>query len=175
MTGSCAACEVPFAKGERFVLQGTEAFHRRCIPQAQRSVLTRTRLELVREKHRADSLHADRARIMRINDDLGDTNRKRLADMEGLSERVDEIAAVMKRQTEAMTRQRETIDRLTSTNTTLRAANDVLRGERDALRAQLIQQATAALPQPSDPPATTAKDTRDDTEVRFSLLELDVT
>lgn len=65
MAATCAACLTAIPSGDKFVLSGTEVFHRRCAPNIARSVGTRAKLEIVRLKTEAlrERQEAAQARI----------------------------------------------------------------------------------------------------------------
>jgi hypothetical protein len=164
MAASCAACLAPIATGERFVLSGTEVFHRTCARGINRSKATR--LEL---------------RVTELERDL-QLARNNLAASRGFGESRAQLADRIQRDKDAVDRDLQKA----------RAARDAaLRDssywqERFAAAERLLvrtradadaAEAIRARPPPPPPQGSenppVAKDDRDATEIRFSLLELD--
>lgn len=171
MAASCAACLLPIAKGDKFVLSGTEVFHGRCTMRVGTTRSIRARLEL---------------RVIEVERDLS-LVRDQLENQRTATASEREIA----RRTE---RERDGIDRELRV---ARAARDAAlrdstywqeRGRAEkadgdrlaaALRADLARAradlAAAQARRPLEPTEgqQVAKEDRDATEIRFSLLELD--
>lgn len=180
MAKTCASCLAPIAKGQAFVIAGTEVFHRKtwCIQNIAASVGTERKLRIVeletmvgrlRNEARQD---ADRRldEQARIYNDVTcklrrDLDAQRSRDLAMDSARADQIS------------------RLTRERDQLAAELRRLHGEialRQAIGSRADQPTTvtvtavaiSATPAPEIPPepVTPAKD---DAEQRFSLLELD--
>jgi DNA-binding transcriptional LysR family regulator len=99
VAATCAACERPIAKGDKFSVIDTEVFHRACVTNSAQSVLTRTKIALLRARQAVnDQAHADglRVRIRELEDELGVQlfvrHGKRYTQMTEAGERILEIA-----------------------------------------------------------------------------------
>lgn len=166
---ACAACNGPITSNDRFVLSGTEAFHRNveCIRGIARSALTRAKAETIAAREEALSLRRELAEVKISNRDIEedwDATRKLLLRSEN--------ALVIERgktATERIARERIERDSETSASRRRQLENDLAaaRAEIVRLQADAIRRAT------DDLPAVAANDQRDATEIRFSLLEID--
>lgn len=164
MAATCAACLSPIAAGDRFVLSGTEVFHRTCARGINRS--QRTRMEL---------------RILELERELA-AERAAVQNLRGAADAELNIARKIKREVEGMDRDlrvaragRDAALRDSAYWQERHAAAErskaLLRSEIDALT-EAARVRVAPPPQGGETPAAT-KDDRDATEIRFSLLELD--
>lgn len=142
------------------VLFGTEAFHKRCLVNASKSVLARTRHELAVAQCRIAGLEADNRRAA---EDLAALHAQAMRagragqHLEALLKDAREDAANAHASAQL---RKETLDNLLAERN--RLANE-LAAERAKVRE--MTQASEAGDKHSDG--------RDDTEIRFSLLELD--
>ena len=161
MAAQCAICAEPIVKGMKFVLAGTEVFHDRCA--AFRG--THTSIGNTRHQHLVD-LEAKNAAFWRQQDELQTQLRvlkdKVVKETERLVQRIEDADA----NTNSWRRRYE----LTRTDL------ERTEVERDQARRELAVARQYGLP-PASAPATTPEqkpaDTRDATEIRFSLLDLD--
>lgn len=185
MPPTCAVCRVPFQRGgERFVIAETQAVHRSCASRIGVSVLVRTQMALEvargevadlrgqlgaseaardraeqqqrREFDRADFLRANVDRLNRHEVDARSARAALLASQERIRDLEDELRT---RRQEA---ERERSN-AASARTEL-ALHQTLAGSRIASPEPIAATGTGT----PDP------ERRDDTEVRFSLLELDL-
>lgn len=173
----CAGCEDPIVDGDPFVLWGTEVFHkdRACTALISRSLGTRQKLAIAKLKQeqiafdkqihelkqRNQFLEA-RADQLVIAAENAQKDKQRVAALaEDLSQRNDAIAASS---TGLRATLRTARDRVTDLETQLATA----RAEITKLKSDALKQ--AAMDLPAKKPET---DTRDATEIRFSLLEID--
>ena len=168
---TCAACLEPLGGGEKFVLAGTEVFHRECAKDIASSIGHRQKQEIVRLRGLLDRATADAEMATQRAQNFEGESRRALSDNRHLQ-----------------------LDLARSeTNTrTLRHSVDRARDERDAAieetrslsvaverqrRELALHAAMGPVPAPATatPDSKAATDTRDDTEIRFSLLEIDST
>jgi hypothetical protein len=167
----CAACEQPIEKGERFVLAGSEVFHKtkECVSRIAASRYVRMRKEATR--------------LARQNHLLEAENRRNADAMKGAHRRIEAIRADLDGSVEAMKRQLRTAEReraeALSREMAARQECEMLRQVHGNTVAEirrlqgLLQEATAKPATAPAPAAPDVRDTRDDAQVRFSLLELD--
>jgi len=175
MGAHCAVCRQPITKQTRFKVAGTEAIHDACLSQLSQSVLHRLRrrhdeivatmTSLEQRALRAENqLTLSRQLVVERERDLDVLRRDRdrlREDLSALRTRAadNEAAAWHRGQRVGQ----EILDRLA-------AERDAARRERDAARAELaLFHALHA----STPAREPAKDERDASEIRFSLLDLD--
>jgi hypothetical protein len=167
MAAICASCERPIAKGEHFVLSGTEVFHGRCANQigTARSV----RLEL-----RAIELRRD---LSMARDEANAARREAQTQRE-----IAQTIARERRQADNDLRKARAVrdDAIRDARLWQARAEDLERQLVTALQAQTrlaaeIAARAQAAAAPTTAPATPdpAKDDRDASEIRFSLIELD--
>lgn len=174
MAATCAACLGPIAKGERFVLSRTEVFHARCVTAIARSMRAKLEQEVIRLGHDVSQLADDQRRLT----ETANAASRRADSVSRLLEREREEGAAKFRASERAK------DAAIRDRDISRARADQLETERDAARRELAvmrQYGTATTPAPAATPAPAptavepAKDQRDDSEIRFSLLEIDPT
>lgn len=142
------------------VLFGTEAFHKQCLPNAARSVLSRTRHELAVAQCRIAALEAE--------------NRNLTADAFALREVAQRATRASEHAESLLKAAREDTANAHASAQLRKETLDGIIAERNRLYNELaaerakvreMTQASEAGAKPSDG--------RDDTEIRFSLLELD--
>jgi hypothetical protein len=159
MPGVCAACLVPLAKGEKFVLMGTEVVHPGCVGGV--TVMTKLRRDLIESEREKGYLQRELRAQRDHAENLG---------------RVREI------ETRELAETKEAMRRRFHLEDEYRAQRDNARAERDrafVLRDEALRQAEsarreAALHPIRDAPAAPPEvDDRDPAEIRFSLLDLD--
>jgi hypothetical protein len=149
----CAACEQPIAKGQKFVLAGTEVFHRtkECVARIASSRLTRLRQEATRlarrchqleaqDRRHADAIKGAQHKIDAIEADLA-------GNVEIMKRRIDELEQV--RLERDLLRERAAVKE--QLNRTLLASNDRLRTENHRLRAVAAVPALAQLTPQTSP------------------------
>lgn len=160
----CAVCAKPIAKPQKWKISGTEVFHEACVVaygtagslshRQQRQIadlradIERLRYEVESEKHKAAHERANAKRIADERDRQGNELGQALVDVRAYRLRMEEA----RRDRDEATAQRDA-------------------ARREAQLHQTIQGAPAA-PAPISTPEV-AKDERDATEVRYSLMELD--
>ncbi len=174
MAATCAGCLRDIPKGDPFVLWGTEVFHRRCAKRIATSAGTKQKLEIQRLKTELEhaAIEARDARADYRN--LEDTTAERLRRVAALETRMGSLDASVEAYKNRLARDHANNVRLEEANSALITERRVLRDEIAAARADIARLQTAALARATDDlPAPVAKDTRDDTEIRFSLLEID--
>jgi hypothetical protein len=175
MAATCAACLRPIIKGGHpFVLSGTEVFHRACAQSIERSIATKQKLEIQRLKSaelesRREAANARiETQVAQNNARESEQNTQRAMDQLAVERELRRAAEAQRRAADRATERaaqarREVEDDLTSVRGQLTAArNEILRLQNEAIR-----NATDQLPVPP------VADSRDATEIRFSLLELD--
>lgn len=163
MARSCAACLSPIDQGDKFVLSGTEVFHRRCAGNIDRSIGQRQKQEIIRLRAEVARERADAAKF-KIDAQEEKNTAERFIDRLHQSEGAHSSTA---RQLEAERVQNRA---LSAARSQAQRELDTARAEIQRLQIAALERATSAIPEPVKP-----KDTRDDTEIRFSLLELDGT
>lgn len=169
MSATCAACLGPIAKGQPFVLEGTEVFHRtrRCVAAIERS--NATQLKLAVQKLRSESLSLrqeaanERIKAQHLDTTITDLKQE-IARLK--TDRTNETERVRTEQAMRRSAERSYADVGQRHRETL-AQLDAMRAENARLQAELLRRATDQLPVPQE------SDHRDPTEIRFSLLELD--
>jgi len=170
VSAKCAGCLQPIEKGQPFVLSGTEVFHRtvRCQRLIAKSVLTRLRTELVQAKAEAleNRRQAANARIDKQNLE---------AEVTQAHQARDRARAVGDSWIAQYRSARDHGNQLQSDNAALTSERAQLRNELAAARAEIAQLKDAALRRATQDIVVQQEtnDTRDDTEIRFSLLEID--
>jgi predicted RNase H-like nuclease (RuvC/YqgF family) len=163
----CAACEQPITKGQKFVLAGTEVFHRtkECVARIASSKLTRLRQEATRLAHRC---HHYEAQEHRLADALEGARRK----VDAIETRVAGDVEIMKRRVGELERIRLERDLLREQMAAKEQLLAQLKAANDRLQAAVVQ-AQAQQASPASDVVRDGRDGRDDAEVRFSLLEID--
>jgi hypothetical protein len=172
VTATCAACMQPITKATRFVLCGTEALHRACVVNSARSLANRQAqriLELERLLELAQRGTRDAARSCEVYVTRAD-HAVAAARAEALAAHAAQVAA----ENTALVAHRA-CRALTSKLSDVSEARDETVRERDAARSEAaLHQALG--PAPSAPAAAHAEVAelgKDDTEQRFSMMELD--
>lgn len=160
MAAQCAICNGPITKtGEKFVLAGTEAFHDRCAVSrgTHTSIGNRRLQQLVELEREVAQLKREHNAISRGMEGANTVLRQQVADSQQETRNAEGNAQSWRRRYEEARGELE--------QQTTSAA---------ALRTEVTRLTALARQQPA-PAATTSKpaDTRDDTEIRFSLLDLD--
>lgn len=168
MAATCATCLKPIVEREKFVLAGTEVFHARCAlatgtTQSVKAKLDQTIVELTREtamlRVQLAASRRDAEKAVEISGRIANERDKADAAERSWRRRLDDA----------------------------RAERDRFAYERDKALEDLavIRQRLGSAPLVTQPPTSVpatpvaaatpepAKDERDDTEIRFSLLELD--
>src|SRR5271170_6353633 len=160
MAAVCAACLQPIRSGTPFVLAGTEVFHRNasCASRIAQSVGWRTRVE--RDQLRIDVDEA-RGEIARTQHKLELTRDDRARAQEAQRRAETQLRTSDRR------RQAAENDREMAIVERDRAMREL------AIVRQFGQPAAVSAGSVTTPESTPAKDDRDASEVRFSLLELD--
>ena len=157
MAAQCAICAEPIVKGVKFVLAGTEVFHDRCAAfrGTHTSIGNRRHQQLV-------DLEAKVAAFWRQQDELQTQLRvlkdKVVKETERLVQRIEDADA----NTNSWRRRYEAA----------RADLERAEVERDQARRELAVARQYGMPAATTPEPKPA-DTRDATEIRFSLLETD--
>lgn len=173
---TCAACGGVIGKGERFVLAGTEVFHRNaaCVRDIARSALTRAKAETLQVREQLARVEREALSLRR---ELADTK----LELQGMETEWDATRKLLNRAENARVGERQRVteqarlvenaDRqLDAIRGQLRQSQNELataRAEIARLQSDALRRATDDLPVPAE------KDTRDATEIRFSLLEID--
>jgi hypothetical protein len=153
-TGQCAICMQELTRP--FVIAGTEVFHAECAAQqgTHTSIGNRRHQQLV-------LMESNHATVKRSYEDIG-TQLRVLKDKVGkeserMIQRIEDTEATANSWRRRYELARTDVERITA--------------ERDQMRAE-IEAARRAAPIPATPESKPA-DTRDATEIRFSLLETD--
>lgn len=149
MAASCAACLLPIVRGQRFLVEGTEVFHARCVGQSYRS---RLRLSEQRVRELESQLSGTRRAASRVE---SEANRLR-----------NEVASAQARalilegQVARLQAQRELdVDRMAASGDELRATRNELASVRLELEAFR--------------PKDMVEDDVDATVQRFKMLEFE--
>jgi seryl-tRNA synthetase len=154
MAAECAVCRKAILRNDRFVLDGTEAFHPYCLQDRYRSALR------VAQQHQTElqkQLDATRRAAARIEED----------ERRARNEASQRHAAQIRLESQAATLR----DELARSQERLRAVEGALaaaRNEGATLRAEV-----AKVRQETVPAEDTKNDIVDASSVRFGLLELD--
>ena len=166
---TCAACEWPIERGQKFVLSGTEVFHKRkeCLAGISRSLLVRTRMEVTKQTHRAHHFEAQFKRALEAAEDLNDTTARAVEASEVAVQRLEAEKAARRAAEESATLRKETLNTLQRDRASVVADLEVARRRIRELEAE-------ELARESPPTTSDTADTTDDTATRFSLLELDL-
>lgn len=156
MSAQCAICMGPITRGMKFVLSGTEVFHPECAAQrgTHNSIGNQRRQQLVELEERVRVMGAKTNQAA----DVVETTRKRLVALDDQNERLMQDFA--RAQANERSWRRRYDEAIVERDRALREL---------AVARQYAQQQPAALVTPESKP----RDTRDDTEIRFSLLEID--
>lgn len=163
MAGSCAICLQPITDGTKFVVAGTEVFHRGCVAArgTRTSIGNRRHQRLIaleaenmQLRDQAARAEAAEAEVRRLREQL-ETSRKSFDVVTRDRDRLIDNEAEYRRQRNAALRERDEAN----------AARDAARREL-ALMQQLAQ--SQASPPASEDPAR-----QDEAQERFRLLELD--
>jgi len=171
MAAICAACRQPITKRDRFVIEGTEVFHRhrRCVAAIPNSVATRLQLEITDLRARAEQSDANAAYHQRRGEELGKTLSELRSKLIMAEANLD--GTILDRNTwrkDAVDAQDEN-RRLANQIALLEQQLATARRDRVAAQTAALETAVAALP----PPATPERADEDSSKVRFSLLDLD--
>lgn len=162
MAAQCAICLGPVVKGMKFILAGTEVFHDGCAAQhgthlsiGSKQAKTITDLQF--------DLSEARSRYRRRDESVREATQL-LSDTKIKLREIGDAAAMWKRRYEEM------VGRYNDAAADIAAVTQ----ERDRARRDYVelQQRQVAAPPESKAPET--RDTRDATEIRYSLLELDI-
>lgn len=163
---TCAACDAPIDRGDKFVISGTEVFHRRkaCVNRIANSRLTRARMEI--EKHRNARVKAEDEvrRAVEIAENMVDVGRRSVESVETMEEVVKSERAARRAADESATLRKETLD-------TMREQHARVSHELAVARAQVRELQAAA--ETASRPSQTADTTTDDMALRFSLMEFE--
>ncbi len=173
MSGTCAVCVQPISKGDQFSLVGCESIHRACLPNMERSRSNIAAAKIVRltaEVARERSLGATgRVELDRAINEARSARKARdiaLADLASARSREEAAVAVSQQalaEVRAVRRQRDEM-------------KDVATRAVGELHLQTVLAGggiTDPTGQTSDGHGSLPGDNRDDSEVRFSLLEFD--
>jgi hypothetical protein len=163
---TCAICEQPITQSQRCAISDTEVMHRQCVRPNSRTVLQRARRDRDAALERVAILERERSeRQVQVANERRESRAREQATTQELSDARAKI-------------RRQALD-----NNRLRAENDDLNDLLNLLRAQSVAaappraQRMADTPPPSvmvnSPTPPTPEDTRDATEIRMALLELD--
>lgn len=161
-TGTCAICLREFAQGETFSIGGTEIFHPSCIlSRGTEASIGNRRLRQLQ------AIEIELARKTRENDAAS-------RNMQSASEKLSQLQQTIR---DIQNHTRDMDGAITNWQRRHGTAIEELAAEREqteSLRAQ-IAELRARLANGNLPAQITpaVKETRDDTEIRFSLLELD--
>lgn len=153
-TPTCAACLQPLRGRSNFLIVGTEVVHKECAKLGRVTELQRTKAD-------AAGLRGDLARARRAAQECTNHIQRlllALAQVKGERDTARESLRISDRASEAM------VEELSL----LRLAQAVGQRRTPEMVAAPADPATPAAPTPDSTP-----DVRDDTEIRFSLLELD--
>lgn len=176
MPATCAGCLKDIPTGEKFVLWGTEVFHRReaCVQKIRDSIGTRHKLEiqmLRTELAQREQQVRDAQRDLR---ELQKNDREADQMITNARVQVAELEKRVRSWEASMRRDKQHLAQLESDNQNLMSERRVLRDNLEAARAEIARLQVEALKRATDDlPTPEVKDTRDDTEIRFSLLEID--
>lgn len=154
MPAQCASCLQPIVQGQRFAFSGTEVFHRECAAQGTtESVGNRQRRQLASLEQRQQQVKSTIERQKAALEEKDRVIAQRNQRIHQLTDDIELAQTAKVLLTEQVTELGQQVQQLTR--------------ERDKAREDL---ALAQLPPPAPkgPP-----DHRDDTEIRFSLLEID--
>ena len=163
MGPTCAVCRQPLTKGQKMSIAGTEAVHRVCLSQLSGSALSIARQEAIRQKGIADQARIEASRASSEASQVrGELQRLR-------AERDHLIAeTTMLRQ---LTAERENAGAARARRE-MQQQVDRLTRERDNLRRELaLAQVLSGTQTGEGADGGAAKDERDPTSIRFSLLE----
>jgi hypothetical protein len=159
MSAQCAICLNPVTKGMKFVLAGTEVFHDECAAfrGTHTSIGNRRHKQLV-------ELEGQNAAIRRDHEQIGTTLRilkeKVVKEMDLYVQRLEDSESNVNSWRRRFELARTDLERMT-------VERDQARRELAIMRQYPPAQAATATPEQKP------KDARDDTEIRFSLLEID--
>lgn len=171
----CAVCMGEIGPRD-LVAQGTEAFHRRCLPNSNRSILTRFRIALQEARAKLERVQRQSADDRRDAANARVQNMNLESDLQIARSRLRTAEAAVKTEHEMLEaeRARNRKDREDAAMAMRRQA-ELLR-ENDQLRNELqVHRALGPAPAhvPADGNATPADAGKDPLEIRASLLELD--
>jgi hypothetical protein len=169
---TCAGCEEPIATGEPFMLWGTEVFHkdRACLRLVRQSVGTRQKLAIAKLKQ--EQLEIDKrahARDVKLHELEAEvvTQRENLRVEKQAKERAMALADDLSKRNEQIAERN-----IAARQHRVRAAE--LEKQLADAKAEITKLKNEALRRATDDlPVAKKDDTRDATEIRFSLLELD--
>lgn len=170
MPGICAACNEAIGDGDQFALAGTEVFHRRCVGGIENSHRTRLEQQLIRAKREHLALRSNLAAAKRHADDNDAMIQKLTRRQDDLEKRWREQETELESLRSLNGDYNRLLAQYRDLQRDLRVANEAT----ERVSAQLRNVQLQALRQPSSEPVESTKvDTRDPTEVRFSLLEIE--
>jgi len=161
MAALCAACEQPITRRHEFVLNGTECFHRACVNQFHRARSIRQQREL----------NAANARAMEERDAV-ERARGEIRDLEQRLERAQQELRKSEQRSHQAALSASILQQVAMEHEDTIGA---LRRELAGLRAVAVIRDVRVAPAAPIEESSTEKDTRDATEIRFSLLEIDPT
>lgn len=174
MAAQCAVCRQPITKKTNFRVVETEAVHDECLSRVHDSLVTRLRQHVVTFRDRSQRANQD---LQRARADLEQAQR----DLQRLQREHDLTTGELERlkieyksvaNTYATEYQRRHAAQHEAAQE--RERRVAAERERDAARSELALHQTLSRAAPSPAPeAEPAKDERDATSVRFSLLDMD--
>jgi hypothetical protein len=166
MTAQCAACMGGIAKGDKFVLAGTEVFHRGCIANVRESLAMRQQARIAELERLIAQLKPDAFDAARLRTAIDDANR----DARNVRGERDSIEKELRIARQVIAIDKREVERVREENERLRTEMERLRTERDEAAALLRTQRET-----ENKRSETAKtsEVQDDTRIRFGLLELD--
>lgn len=175
MAATCAACMQPITKTTRFVLSGTEAFHRSCAMNMATSRANQQALRVLEVERMIEISQRGMAETKRVCD--GYLTRANHAVAAARAEAVAAHAAQVAAENTALVAQRACRE-LTSRLANVTQARDEALRERDAARSEAaLHQRMGPTPAATEPAATVVTAgkvaTGDDAEQRFAAMELD--
>lgn len=169
---TCAACRKPIRNGQKIALSGPEVFHRECamggttesIGNKLRARALELQAELDRKTSDLERVRAELDNLRRINTDAHKDNAR-------LQRDVDAARIQLSKMRDAYELANDDANRII-------VQRDNARRERDAALSHVALLETLARSVPVapvvvTPDVTEREDTRDASEVRFSLIELD--
>lgn len=172
MAAFCAACERPIAKGEKFTVIQTEVFHRACVSNSSQSILTRTKIALLRARQAVnDQAHADalRIRIRELEDEVERWKRDRNTQY-GIAAHAEEALSMARVQLSRAAS--DTIVERSRANSAEHLLAEQLQ-ENAILHTEIRNLRTPPKSPTETAPAKPTSDL-DDMSIRYSLLELDI-
>lgn len=170
MAAACAVCLAPIGRGEKFVLVGTEVIHPYCVVGHTKS--TKQRLHIIDLEHEISQ--------MRI--ELEESGRRAAQAVKDMNRMVQDEARDYERLRDRLEAEMARVEAYRRDRDEARVQRDQSRAELEQVRRELVvaRMTPVVAPAPAATVVTSAgstsepaKDDRDASEIRFSLLDLD--